>query len=131
MSRILNCHLNSKQTINAQNTHTTAIILQENTLVNFIVYAKLSAHIFQVSGTPSQYKEMGIVPIKFNNLDIIYVLYPCHHMPKSLQDTLGLAPLKRYNKVRSARFEALVWLRIIHKDSGSVQISTILIHHTS
>ena len=99
--------------------------------VNFIVYAKLSAHIFQVSDTPSQYKEMGIVPIKFNNLDIIYVLYPCHHIPKSLQDTLGLAPLKRYNKVRSARLEALVWLRIIHKDSGSVQISTILIHHTS
>ena len=32
MSRILNCHLNSKQTINTQNTPTTAIILQENAL---------------------------------------------------------------------------------------------------
>ena len=52
-------------------------------------------------------------------------------MSKNPQDTLGLAPLKRYNKVRSVRLEVLAWLRIIHKDSGSVQMSTILTYHTS
>ena len=52
-------------------------------------------------------------------------------MPGNPQDTLGLCPIKWYNKARSTRLEALSWLRIVHKDGRSVIISTIPMYHKS
>ena len=87
--------------------------------------------ITQVSGTSANVEGMGIVPVTFGDSDVIYLLYPCYHMPQNPQNTLGLAPLKKYNQVRSARVESLSWLRIVHKDGRKTQIATIPKYHTS
>ena len=52
-------------------------------------------------------------------------------MPHNPQDTLGLTPMKHYNKLRSARLEPLSWLRIVHRDGRAVRMSTVPTYHKS
>ena len=72
---------------------------------------------------------MGIVPIAFGYLDIIFLLYPCYHIPNNPQNTLGLLAIKKYNQARSVRVEALAWFRVVSKDGRKVQIPTIPRYH--
>ena len=72
---------------------------------HFQVYTKTKPKITQVSGNSANFVGMGIVPVTFGESDAIYLLYPCYHIPDNPQNTLDLAPLKKYNQARSARVE--------------------------
>ena len=65
---------------------------------------------------------MGFVPISLPRSNHLYLLDPSYHMPNDPQDILSIPPLKYYNEARSARVEALVWLRVVSKEGNSVQV---------
>ena len=77
----------------------------------FWIYYPIKEDIHQVTGQTAAVEGMGIVPIRIPKYNMIYLLYPCYHMPTNPQNILGLTLLKFYGKMRSVRPEALSWLK--------------------
>ena len=46
-------------------------------------------------------------------------------MPNNPQSTLGMTPIKYYNRARVARVEALEWMQLVNKDGKSSKVRTI------
>ena len=97
----------------------------------FWKYFPITQDIQQVTGQPAKVEGMGIVPIRIPKFNMIYLLYPCYHMPENPQNTLGLTALKFYGKMRSVRMETLAWLKIVDKDGNTARTATIPSYHKS
>ena len=97
----------------------------------FWKYYPIKEDIQQVTGQTAEVEGMGIVPIRIPKYNMIYLLYPCYHMPNNPQNTLGLTALKFYGKMRSVRLEALSWLKIVDKDGNTARTTTIPSFHKS
>ena len=48
----------------------------------FWKYFPITQDIQQVTGQPAKVEGMGIVPIRIPKFNMIYLLYPCYHMPE-------------------------------------------------
>ena len=92
---------------------------------SFWKYVPTSSLIQQVSGSTATCEGIGIVLARFPGLESIFPLFPCYHMSNNPQDTLGLPPIKFYNKARSVRAEALSWLKIVHQNGAYSMMSTL------
>ena len=90
------------------------------------MYSSAKSKIKQVTGKNSSVEGMGIAHTSFPESEVMYLLYPCYHIPDNPQDTLDLPPLIHYNQSRSVRLKVLVWLKVVHKDGRCTKFLSFL-----